>query len=385
MKDPTLITHAGRDTDPHIEIVNPPVYRASTVLFPSAKALHDHSQPYIYGRRGTPTTRALEQAICALEGGTRTVLLPSGLAAISCALLALLSAGDEVLITDSCYGPARHFADTVLKRMGIAARYYDPTIGSGIAKLITDKTRVVYCESPGSLTLEIQDIPAIAREAHAKGARLIADNTWASPLFCKPLSLGADLVVESATKYIAGHSDVMLGAVTANAQTAKALYETHGSMGSCAAPDDVYLTLRGLRTLSVRMKQHQENARVLAEWLQGRPEVEQVLHPAMPGAPGHEIWRRDFSGAAGTFSVMLKACPEKAVHALVDGLKLFGIGYSFGGYESLVLPSDPAAIRTATPWRGGPLVRFHIGLEDPTDLITDLEAGFARLAKEAGA
>jgi len=385
MKDPTLITHAGRDVDPGINIVNPPVYRASTVLFPSAKALHDHSQHYIYGRRGTPTTRALEHAICALEGGTRTVLLPSGLAAISCALLALLSAGDEVLITDSCYGPARHFADTVLKRVGIVARYYVPTIGAGIGKLMTEKTRAVYCEAPGSLTFEMQDIPAIVRAAHAKGARVIADNTWASPLFCKPLSLGADLVIESCTKYIAGHSDVMLGAVTANAETAKALYETHGSMGNCAAPDDVYLTLRGLRTLSVRMKQHQENGLAVARWLGQRPEVEQVLYPALPGTPGHEIWKRDFSGAAGTFSFMLKAYPEKAVHALVDGLKLFGIGYSFGGYESLALPSDPASIRTATKWRGGPLIRLHIGLEDPADLIADLEAGFALLAKEARA
>jgi cystathionine beta-lyase len=381
MKDPTLVTHAGKGVDPGIETVNPPVYRASTVLYPNAAALSDHGRSYVYGRRGTPTTRALEAAICTLEGGARTVLLPSGLAAISCALLSVLSAGDDVLITDSCYAPARHFADTVLARLGITTRYYDPAIGAGIRMLITPKTRAVFCESPGSLTFEMQDIPAIAGEAHAKGALVIADNTWASPLCCKPLSLGADLVIESATKYIAGHSDVMLGTVTANEASAKALTDTHGAMGGCASPDDVYLTLRGLRTLSVRMKQHQENALILAKWLQARPEVERVLYPALPDSAGYRLWERDFTGASGTFSVVLKAGSVAARNAFVDGMKLFGIGYSFGGYESLILPSDPVPVRSATRWQGGPVVRLHVGLEDPSDLIADLEAGFARLAK----
>jgi cystathionine beta-lyase len=379
MKEPTLVTHAGGDVDPDIDIVNPPIYRASTVLYPDAASLLAHSQPYTYGRRGTPTTRALETALNALHGANRTVLLPSGLAAISCALLSVLSAGDEVLITDSCYGPGRHFADTVLKRMSIGARYYDPAVGAGISALMSAKTRAILCESPGSQTFEIQDLPAIAAAAHAKNALVIADNTWASPVFCKPLALGADLVVESVTKYIAGHSDVMLGTVSANEKAAGLLYATHGALGSCAGPDDVWLALRGLRTLSVRMKRHQENALAVAEWLKGRPEVERVLYPALPDAPGHALWARDFTGASGTFSIVLKPCPPTGVGALIDDLKLFGIGYSFGGYESLALPVEPQ--RTTVPWRGGPVIRFHIGLEDPGDLIADLAAGFTRFAK----
>lgn len=378
MKDETLITHGGRDIELGIDIVNPPVIRASTVLYPSLAALATHDQPYTYGRRGTPTARALEAALCALEGGDCTVLLPSGLAAITCALLAILSAGDHVLVTDACYGPTRVFCDRLARRLGIEVTYYDPMIGAGIGALIGPKTRAVFCESPGSQSFEVQDLPAIAKAAHDKGALVLVDNTWASPLFLKPLALGADISIQSATKYIAGHSDLMLGAITAKGPAAAKIVETHGLLGQCVGPDDIYLTLRGLRTLSVRMKQHEANGLTVARWFKARPEVAAVLHPALPGTPGHELWKRDFSGASGTFTVVLKSCGTTALSAFVDGLKLFGIGYSFGGYESLVLPVDP--MRIAMRWTArGPALRFHVGLEDPADLIADLEAGFARL------
>ena len=384
MKDETLTTHAGRDIDPKIDIVNPPVIHASTVLYPSVAALAAHAQPYTYGRRGTPTTRALEGAITALEGGEVTVLLPSGLAAITCALMAALSAGDHLLVTDSCYAPTRLFCDKLARRLGITVSYYDPQIGAGIAALMRPETRAVFCESPGSQSFEVQDIPAIAKAAHERGALVLADNTWASPLFLKPLSLGADISIQSATKYIAGHSDLMLGAICAKGPAAKAVAETHGLLGQCAAPDDAYLTLRGLRTLGVRMKQHEANGLAVARWLKGRPEIEEVLHPALPGAPGHALWARDFTGASGTFTIILKPCSEAQIAALVDPLKLFGIGYSFGGYESLILPVNPATSRSAVPWRRGPALRLHIGREDPADLIADLEAGFQRFKEAQG-
>jgi cysteine-S-conjugate beta-lyase len=382
MKEETQIAHGGREIDPKIDIVNPPVIRASTVLYPSLAALATQLQAYVYGRRGTPTTRALEAAINALEGGEATLLVPSGLAAITCALLSVLSAGDELLVTDSCYGPTRQFCDRLARRLGIGVRYYDPRIGAGIAALMGLQTRAVFCESPGSQSFEIQDIPAIAKAAHEQDAVVLVDNTWASPLFCKPLVLGADISIQSATKYIGGHSDLMLGSISAAGPAAKSVAETHGLLGHCVGPDEAYLTLRGLRTLSVRMRQHEANGLAVARWLKGRPEIEEVLHPGLPDAPGHDLWKRDFTGASGTFTIILKPCGEKQIAALVDPLKLFGIGYSFGGFESLILPVNPTAIRTAVPWRRGPALRLHIGLEDPGDLIADLEAGFARF-KEA--
>ncbi len=388
MKDDTKIVQAGRlkadgDVPRDVEVVNPPVYHASTVLFPDLSALSDPKRAYTYGRHGTPTTRALEAALCALEGGVRTMLVPSGLNAITTALLCFAKMGNHILVADSVYSPTRVFCDRFLTRFGIEVEYYDPRLGD-IATLFRPNTSVVFCESPGSQTFEIQDLPAIAAAARPRGIIVMSDNTWASPLFYKPLPLGAHLSIQSATKYIAGHSDVMLGAITADAETAPALVQGYRLLGQAAAPDDVYATLRGLRTLSVRMARHQENGLALARWFQARPEVDRVLHPALESFPGHPIWKRDFSGASGTFSVVLKPCSTEAVAALVEGLELFGLGYSFGGYESLVMPADPRTIRTATRWQSGPLVRFHVGFEDVDDLVADLTAGFARLtAKES--
>lgn len=381
MKDETLTTQAGRHVDTRIDIVNPPVIHASTVLFPTVEALAKPEQPYVYGRRATPTTRALEEALSALELGERTVLLPSGLAAITCTFLALVAQGDHVLITDSCYAPTRQFAQEMLTKLGVSVSFYDPLIGAGIERLLQDNTRLVFCESPGSSTFEVQDLPAIAQAAHKAGAFVVADNTWASPLFCKPLTLGADVSLQSLTKHVGGHSDLLLGSITAKGEAAARIAKGHGLLGHCAAPDDVYLTLRGLRSLAVRMKRHEASGLAIARWLTQRAEVARVLHPALPGSPGHEFWVRDFSGAAGTFAIALQESSQTALSAFVNHLKLFGIGYSFGGYESLILPADPAAVRSATPWQSGLLLRLHIGLEDVGDLIADLEAGFKRMRK----
>jgi cystathionine beta-lyase len=391
MKDDTRIVAAGRQPHAHDGIVNPPVYHASTVLFPSVKALEDASKPpterkVVYGRRGTPTTWALEDAIAELEGGDSCVLCPSGLAAITTALLAILKTGDHLLMTDSTYGPTRTFCDTILKNLGIETTYYDPCIGADITRLMRENTRVVFTESPGSLTFEVQDIPAIARTAHERGALVLLDNTWASPLFFKPFEHGVDVSIQAGTKYIVGHSDVMLGAITTRSDLSRTLRGAHGTLGMHVGPDDVYLAQRGFRTLGVRLARHQETGLALAHWLQRRPEVARVLHPALPDDPGHELWQRDFLGASGLFGIVLKPTPKQAVAAMLDGLALFGMGYSWGGYESLILPADPRPIRTATRWDAeGPLLRLHAGLEDPDDLIADLEAGFVRLNAAAGA
>jgi cystathionine beta-lyase len=344
-------------------------------------ALDANDQPYTYGRTGTPTVKALEEAIGELEGGHRTWLTPSGLSAIATALLSFVSAGDEVLVVDSIYRPARRFCDNVLSRLGVKVTYYDPLIGAGIAKLITGKTKVVFAESPGSQTFEVQDIPAIAKAAHAAGAVLILDNTWATPLYFKSFDHGVDVSIQAATKYIVGHADAMLGAITASEQVAPAVQRTHEDLGLCPGPEDVYLGLRGLRSLGVRLERHQKSALELARWLADRPEVARVIHPGLPGDPGHAIWKRDFTGASGLFSFVLKPVARDRVAAMLDGLSLFGMGYSWGGFESLILPFDPSAYRTATKWTAeGPAIRLHIGLEDVEDLKADLEAGFARLA-----
>ena len=381
----TLLTHAGNHPEDNHGIVNPPVYHASTVLFPTVEKL-EHAQKdrlsgVYYGRYGTPTTFALEEAVGALEGGGRAIALPSGLAAIGATLLSLLQTGDHLLMVDSAYGPARGICDKTLARFGIETTYYDPLVGAGIADLMRPNTRLVYLESPGSLTFEVQDVPAIVAAAHAKGALVALDNTWATPLFFRALDHGVDIVIHAATKYIVGHSDAMLGIVVTRDE---ALYRTirlaaHG-MGHCAAPDDCYLALRGLRTLSVRLQRHQENGLALARWLQGRPEVARVLHPGLPEHPGHALWRRDFRGASGLFAMVLQPSPPRAVAAMVEGLRLFGMGASWGGYESLLLPVKPETMRTATRWApGGPTLRLHAGLEAVGDLIADLEQGFARL------
>ena len=380
-KDLTRLVHAGREPARHHGFVNTPIYRGSTILFPTVEALEANAQDFTYGRLGTPTVRALEEAIAELEGGQRTLLTPSGLSAIATSLLAFLAAGDEVLVVDSVYRPARRFCDNVLKRLGVTITYYDPLIGAGIEKLITKKTKVVFTESPGSQTFEVQDVPAIAKAAHAAGAVVILDNTWATPLFFKPFAHGADVSIQAATKYIGGHADIMLGSITMNERTTLAVAKTHEDLGLCTGPEDVYLGLRGLRSLGVRLERHQQSALEMARWLGERPEVARVIHPGLPSDPGHTIWKRDFTGASGLFSVVLKPVAHDRLATMLDGLSLFGMGYSWGGFESLILPFDPREYRSATKWQAeGPALRLHIGLEDVDDLKADLDAGFARLA-----
>jgi cystathionine beta-lyase len=380
----TKLVTAGRDPASFHGFVNPPVYHASTVLYPNAEDFLAHRSRYQYGRRGTPTTEALESALQELEGPqcAGVSLVPSGLAAISTAFLALVRSGDHVLVTDSAYGPTRNFCEQVLTRLGVTTTYYDPTInGADIGPLLRPNTRLVYLESPGSLSFEMQDVAEIAKTAHAKGALVLMDNTWATPLYYRPLDHGVDLAIQAGTKYIGGHSDVMLGTISANAATLTDLKQTVRLTGLHEAPDDTYLGLRGLRTLGIRLDRHYASGVAVARWLEQRPEVLRMLHPALPSHPGHAIWKRDFSGASGLFSMVLKPVPRPAYFAFLDTLELFGIGASWGGYESLAIPFDCGPLRSATKWEpGGPTVRFHIGLEAVEDLIADLERGFAALA-----
>lgn len=371
-------------------VVSPPVWRASTHLYTDTAALKSgpHSNEdgrFFYGRRGSPTQWALAEALTALEpGGHGTMLYPSGVAAITGALLSVLSPGDVLLMTDSAYDPSRGFADGFLRRFGIETRYYDPMIGAGISALICERTRAILMESPGSLTFEVQDVPAICATARAASAdiALVIDNTWATGHFMPALALGADMSVVACTKYIAGHSDVMLGSVTATERHYPGLRRTAQALGHVVSPDDAWLALRGLRTLDVRLRQHQASALEIAYWLADQPQVARVLHPALPTCPGHALWARDFAGSSGLFSFVLRGGTDAARAALVDTLSLFGIGYSWGGFESLAIPVDPARCRSATDWPpdGDPdalVVRLHIGLEDPADLIADLAKGLA--------
>ena len=383
LKPATRLVVGGRDPAANHGFVNPPVHHVSTVLYPTAEDFLARRARYLYGRRGTPTSEALEDALRALEGPdcAGVALLPSGLAAISTALLAVLNTGDHLLVTDSVYQPTRKFCDGMLKRYGVATTYYDPLIGGGIAALIRPNTRAVFVEAPGSLSFEIQDIPAIAAAAHAKGAVVLMDNTWATPLYFSALEKGVDISIQAATKYIGGHSDLMLGTVSANKRAWEPLSDTVHALGLCVGPDDVYLGLRGLRTMGVRLAQHYQAGMKVARWLGERPEIACVLHPALESCPGHALWRRDFSGASGLFSVVFKPVAQSAVNAFLNELTLFGIGASWGGYESLAIPFDCAPIRTATKWTpGGPTVRIHVGLEEVDDLIGDLERGFAAFA-----
>jgi cysteine-S-conjugate beta-lyase len=384
VKKDTYLVRAGRRSHKQ-GTVNPPLHRASTVLFPTVGELDrimdlpPHS--LTYGRYGTPITFALAEALSGLEGGHDTWLFPSGLSAITCACLAFLSSGDHLLMVDSVYGPTRRFCDEELSRYNIATSYYDPMLGAGIAGLIQPNTKVVFLESPGSLTFEVQDVAAIAGAAKAAGAVVLMDNTWATPLFFQPLAHGVDVSLTAMTKYLGGHSDLMMGSATATAEAWPALKEAASHLGLCTSPDDCFLALRGLRTLSVRLQRHQQNGLELARWLEGRPQVARVLHPALASCPGHEFWKRDFSGASGLFGVVLNPCSRQSLEAMLNGLELYGMGYSWGGYESLILPMDPARDRSATTWEAaGPLLRIHAGLEDAADLIADLEEGLNKLA-----
>jgi cysteine-S-conjugate beta-lyase len=375
----TILVTAGRDTRAQKGFVNPPVVHGSTVLYPTADDLHAHRGEFQYGRHGTPTTRALQEALMALEGPAcaGVGLAPSGLAAISTALLAVLKAGDHLLVCDNAYRPTRNFCNGVLARYGVETHYFDPLIGADIAKYFQSNTRAVVVEAPGSQSFEMPDIPAIAAVAHAHGALVIDDNTWATALFHRSLDQGVDISLQAATKYIGGHSDIMFGTISANAKAWPLIAEAIRLHGVCAGPDDVFLALRGLRTLAVRLAQHQKSALEMARWLGTRREVVKVLHPALESDPGHGIWKRDFTGASGLFSIVLKPAPQQAVDALLDAVKLFGMGYSWGGFESLVIPFDCSAYRTATSWApGGPTLRLHIGLENVDDLKADLACGF---------
>jgi cysteine-S-conjugate beta-lyase len=381
-KPETKLSSLGRKSGDHFGVVNTPVYRASTILYPNVAALDAHDMPFTYGRRGNPTLKSLEEAINELEGATRTLFVPSGLNAVATAILSVCVSGDHLLMADTCYGPSRAFCDKTLKRFGVETTYYDPLIGAEIERLFRPNTRAVFCESPGSLTFEVQDVPAIAGVAHARGASVLLDNTWATPLLYPALSRGVDLSIQAVTKYIGGHADLMMGYVAANESHAARLLEFHGNSGLYVSGDDCFLALRGLRTLAVRLKRHQETALTLTRWLQARPEVSRVLYPALESDPGHAIWKRDFKGACGLFGVVLKPATHKAVSAMLDGLAHFGLGFSWGGYESLAVPADIK--RTAKTFDAeGPVIRIHAGLEDAGDLISDLTRGFERLRASA--
>ncbi|MDQ0457257.1 cystathionine beta-lyase [Rhizobium paknamense] len=379
--DSTRLCHLGHDPFSYHGIVNPPITRASTILFPEAKGMENPTQKYTYGTRGTPTTDALCDAINALEGSAGTILLPSGLAAITIPFLAFLSPGDHALIVDSVYGPARHFCDTMLKRMQIEVEYFDPALGEGIERLMRSNTRLVHLEAPGSNTFEMQDVAAMSAVAHRHHAVVTMDNTWATPLYFKPLDHGVDISMHAATKYPSGHSDILMGTVSANAAHWERLKQANGALGLCGSPDDSYMILRGLRTMAVRMAHHDRSARAIAAWLEGRDDVARVLHPALESFPGHALWKRDFKGAGGIFSFVLKAADKAEFkakgRAFLDALQLFGLGWSWGGYESLAVLVNLSDRTICKAPEDGPVIRLQIGLEDVEDIIADLERGFA--------
>lgn len=383
----TQLVYLGRDPKRDCGSVNPPVHRTSTVIFPDYATFCDYeagkNSHRGYGRYGSPNTDGLEEALVALEGADHAIITASGLAAITTSMLAFLSSGDHVLVPDSIYTSARHFVEKELRRFGVEVEFYNPTIGAGIAALMKATTKVVYCESPGSLTFEMQDIPAIAKVAHAAGAIVMADNTWATPLLQKPFALGVDISIHSATKYIGGHSDLVMGAVLCKREHYAALNRAHRNFGAIPSGDNAYLALRGLRTIAVRLKQHEAHALAVATWLESSvPEVKRVLYPALPSDPGYALWKQDMSGASGLFAIELKAATKPALAAMLDGLKHFGMGFSWGGFESLVIPYQPHLMRSVTPWaKDAHFLRLNIGLEAPEDLIADLDAGFARLRK----
>lgn len=377
----TQLVRAGYDPFDYHGFINPPVARASTVLFPDAKTMETHSQKYTYATRGTPTTDALCQAVNELEGAAGTIIVPSGLAAVTLAFLAYLGPGDHALVVDSVYGNVRHFCDTMLKRFGVEVEYYHPSIGAGIESLLKPNTRLVHLEAPGSNTFEMQDVPAIAAAARRQGAVVTMDNTWATPLFFRPLDFGVDISIQGSTKYPAGHADILLGTVSANAAHWKRLRQANGALGICGAADDAYQVLRGLRTMGVRLERHQASALEIARWLEDRGDVARVLHPALPSFPGHDLWKRDFKGASGVFSFVLAVSRredfDRKAQAFLDALSLFGLGYSWGGFPSLALRVNLDERQILQAPTEGPVLRLHIGLEDVADLKADLEKGFA--------
>lgn len=383
--DNTRLAHLGHDPMSYHGFVNPPVVHASTVLFPDCKTMETRGQKYTYGTRGTPTTDALCDALNALEGSAGTILVPSGLAAITVPFLAFLSAGDHALIVDSVYEPCRHFCDTMLTRLGVEIEYYDPLIGAGIEVLIRPNTKLVHTEAPGSNTFEMQDIRAIADAAHRHDCVVTMDNTWATPLYFRPLDFGVDISMHATTKYPAGHSDILMGSASANEKHWPRLQEAQVTLGTCGTPDDSYQVLRGLRTMGVRLAHHQKSALDIARFLEGRDDVARVLHPALESFPGHAVWKRDFKGATGVFSIVLKVDHEddfkRKAHAFLDALSLFGLGYSWGGYESLAVHVNLKDRTICKAPSEGPVIRLQIGLEDIADLKADLENGFSAMAK----
>ncbi|CAM5761660.1 cystathionine beta-lyase [Bosea minatitlanensis] len=386
----TRIVTSGRDAAKAAGIVNPPVHRASTVLFSTLAALReaqkDPVRNLLYGRLGTQSTFALQDALAEVEGGYAAIACPSGMAAIAVALMALVKTGDHILVVDTVYDPVRAFLAQTMARFGVEVTYYPPSLGGDIADLIRPETRVVLCESPGSHSFEVQDVPAIAAAAHAAGAVVMMDNTWATPLYFRPFEHGVDVSLQAATKYIVGHSDCEMGAIICTEAVFPAIKQQAMRLGICVSADDCYLALRGLRTLAARMPRHQETGLALARWFSQQPEVETVLHPALPGAPGHALWKRDFRGASGLFGVVFRdGVSEEGIRALVDHRRLFGIGFSWGGFESLILPTDPRKLHPNTSWPyQGPSIRIHAGLESPDDLIADLAEGMAALRKAGG-
>ncbi|RYV01790.1 cystathionine beta-lyase [Shewanella sp. OPT22] len=382
----TKIVTSGRNKDWNKGVVNTPVYRASTVLFDTLDEMYHAvksgaENKLSYGRRGTPTHFSFQEAIAELEGGFATALYPSGAAAISCSLLSFLSSGDHLLMVDSVYEPTRKFCETILKDLNIETTYYDPLIGSKIESLIRPNTKIVFLESPGSLTMEVQDVPSICNIAHRHNLLTFLDNTWASPLNCRPFEMGIDVSIQAATKYIVGHSDVMMGTATTTEALWDRLKARSYALGQCVSPDDAYLAHRGLRTLAVRMKQHEKSAIEIATWLQQRSEVDHVRHPAFESCPGHEFFKRDFSASNGLFSFVLKDVTKTQLKQFVEDMTLFKMGFSWGGYESLIIPAfNLSKIRSATSWpTSNVVIRLHIGLEDPKDLIADLTNAFLRL------
>jgi cystathionine beta-lyase len=377
----TILVESGRRKEWRRRLVNPPIERASTILFDSVAEL-EGSRPglgnYRYGLQGTATQWALAEALTELEpGAAGTALYSTGLAAITTSLLAILAPGDELLAPDSAYGPTRKFCETFLRRYGVVTRYYDPLIGPAISEIIGEKSRAILLESPGSQTMEVQDVPGICAAARERGLVSLLDNTWATPLLFPAIAAGVDITMLAGTKYVGGHADAMLGAATATAEHYERLQTISWDLGHALSPDDAWLGSRGIRTMAVRLKQHEAGALKVAEWLKAQPQIGRMLHPAFPDCPGHDLWKRDFKGSSGLFSFELKGASDEQRNAFVDRLELFGIGYSWGGFESLALPVDP--YRTVTKPPAPNLVRLHIGLEDPDDLTEDLASSLKRV------